>query len=397
MPRKNNETPLQSPCKDKIDAKMNEILISRKPESVPVLTIGEHSPFPVGSCPRAGWYAIEACQYSDLDGSPVALARGGRGSDDGPKQHRERITIPDLEQLVENFDPAINGGNGLLINDCHLHHLAEQSDKAKGFVRALAVARGILYGYLELTEQGHREVNGGEFWATSTEYPYAVYEQVDEDATTIFWAPRRLSGLALTNNPEHAGQPGLCRYHKQKQPMKKTRRLAALHTAAPDEDEQKLNTTTEEEQELHTEDDEEQELHTDDDEQALNTDAPADDWASFADEAASIFGLPTDMSGEEMLDYFRQIKADYDVLASAGSAPAGETATHCRPRFKGASTVRLNTGKKPVVNMAAKQEACTKHCQKAVTNAAAANGGRLDKKSFQQVWNQAQDEFNNKN
>lgn len=378
---------------------MNEVTISKKSQNIPMMEIGLKLPYTTGSCPRKGWYAIERAGEYAMDAAPAAMLAGKRGAAGDSPRCVERLRHEDLVALVGNFDPDVNGGNGLLLNECHLHLTSAHSDKAKGFIRALACRDDVLYGYLELTETAHAELNGGEFWAVSAEYPYEFYELTEQTDSVAYYAPRYLAGMALTNNPDNKSQVGLCRYKTQQSTMKRTRTTAALHTAAPDEDEQKLNNTTEEEQELHTEADEEQELHTaKGEEQELHSENAADDWQGFADEVASIFGLPADMSGEEILAYLRQHKADFDALAAAGSAPAGETATHCRPRFKAASQTRLHTAATPKVNLRANRtDLCATHCQKSVASAAAANGGSLDPKSFQSIWDNAEAEFNQQN
>lgn len=116
-----------------------------------------------------------------------------------------------LQAICESYDPAINGGNGIQVNNDHLHLRTTGDNPALGWCKALDYGRSTGTSTRLPTSPGSRtptmNLNQGKYWAFSTEYKLADYKRVYDNG----YSPTRLSGLAVTNNPDHEAQPGIIR------------------------------------------------------------------------------------------------------------------------------------------------------------------------------------------
>ncbi len=186
---------------------------SASPPSVPALDASPMSPYYVGKVPSAGWFAIETPAEIDLEHDP----RTGKKTSE-KNRCSYWLDADVFDTLIENFDPTINGGNGLPINNSHLRPEHDKvGGEALGFVRAIARRDNLLYAYLDLTDDGHEALDEGEFWAASTEYLLSdMIERETRDGVTWF-TPTRLDCMALTNTPRQSAQPGLVTRNNQTQ------------------------------------------------------------------------------------------------------------------------------------------------------------------------------------
>jgi len=372
-----------------------------KNKDIPPLSTTRHRK---GACPQEGWYPIEVCGQTILPCDPSDPARKLAAGE----KHAELIRPETLQKLVDSYNPLCNGGHGLLINDCHLHLTSAASDRAKGFIKALAAEGANLWGYLSLTPEGARDINEGYYWATSTEYPYEKYQHVGTSADgTRLWEPTLLSGLALTNTPAHQQQAGLCINKKTPTPIH-TNMPTDPTTPLEDDKRRKDDDATAINNKLEDDDATATNKKPEDDTTVTNIEgAPAVDWSSFADEVATILGAPADESGDALITRLKQLKADYDALSSA--APG--TVTNCRPRFPRAvqhrHAIARNTqpsfaarvslhiaGEKRQVD--AKEHRMATHCQSSVDALALQLGRTLSPAEHSRSWDAAEINFENK-
>ena len=215
------------------------------------------APYPVGQVPQAGWYLIEPAGTYTIPVPDTSIAPDKRWDVD------EVIDEAALQDICESYDPAVNGGNGIQVNNDHLYLRTTGDNPALGWCKALDYGQvdGRLYqaAYIAWVDDAHRDLNQGKYWAYSTEYKLADYQQAYKDG----YRPTRLSGLAVTNNPDHEAQPGIIRQsaagdvvvhsrsmsisHHHNNMSTQQRHQRVLHsegTAPGDEDKNKVNDTT---------------------------------------------------------------------------------------------------------------------------------------------------------
>ncbi len=382
---------------------------SRKPESVPSFDPHIELPYKKGECPEAGWYAIEPAGEYLLADSPQRIAAKEQKPEGDLSLHKELIDETCLRQLVEVFDPTDCGGNGIPINENHLYLNKGQTDKARGYIRALATDGQQLYAYLSLTAQGHAEVNEAEFWATSTEYLYGEYSSRGQKSGATYWSPTVLRGLAFTNHPNRAEQKGIVRvnsrtgnFHQPPQGNmnEQEKKPTDKDSQTPTEDEMKKNELDKEKDPVAAQSEEGNE-----DDVKTNDDDASDALGDFLNELASIFGYGDEMDGEAMLEALRVHKADFDALASAGAKAANSAP---RPRFPRATApaTRINSGARPAVNATmsvrvgdshvrvnSREVALANHCERAVATEARRLGRNLTAQEFRAINAEAESTF----
>ena len=161
------------------------------------------APYPIGRVPQSGWYLIEPAGTYTIPVPDTSIPPAKRWDVD------EVIDKAALQAICEAYDPAINGGNGIQVNNDHLHLRTTGDNPALGWCRALDYGwvGGRLYqaAYISWVKDAHHDLNQGKYWGFSTEYKKATYKRVYHNG----YSPTRLSGLAVTNNPDHEAQPGI--------------------------------------------------------------------------------------------------------------------------------------------------------------------------------------------
>lgn len=141
--------------------------------------------------PGDGWYVIEAC--GDYPNTAWVEAKKAE------VPFIQHITPEVLAAVVEAGVPP----EGLPIDKDHLSMKLENDTAAMGWVRELALCGEQLCARIEWTPLGLPLVQGRCYKHFSTVYPPSVSQYL-----AGHYSPKRLSGLALTNQPNNrGGQP----------------------------------------------------------------------------------------------------------------------------------------------------------------------------------------------
>lgn len=145
--------------------------------------------YPIGSVPRAGWFAIEpACVWTDK--------RPAEGEESEPQKVTCKLDAKALQQLANNFISTAERGLSITAD----HSFVFKGDsRSIGWVRALVADGDTLYAWIEWTDEGHSDADTGAYVFFSTEY-----EWDDFVIEAGHYVPQRLSGFSLTNRPRHA-------------------------------------------------------------------------------------------------------------------------------------------------------------------------------------------------
>ena len=145
------------------------------------------APYPVGQVPQSGWYLIEPAGTYTIPVPDTSIAPGKRWDVDEVIDASSLLIAPGLidphvQAICESYDPAINGGNGIQVNNDHLHLRTTGDNPALGWCKALDYGRvdGSLYqaAYIAWVKDTHHDLNQGKYWAFSTEYKLADYKRV---------------------------------------------------------------------------------------------------------------------------------------------------------------------------------------------------------------------------
>ncbi len=136
--------------------------------------------------PGDGWYIIEAAGEHTTRVEDAELT--------------QRLTPEVLAAVAAAGVPA----EGLPIDRDHLSLDSDNSTEAMGWVRELALCGGNLAARIEWTSLGLPLITGRVYKHFSTVYPPPTAEQLASGT----YVPRKLIGLALTNQPNNkTGQP----------------------------------------------------------------------------------------------------------------------------------------------------------------------------------------------
>ena len=77
-----------------------------------------------------------------------------------------------LQAICEAYDPSVNGGNGIQVNNDHLHLRTTGDNPALGWCKALDYGwvDGRLYqaAYISWVKDAHHDINQGKYWGFST-------------------------------------------------------------------------------------------------------------------------------------------------------------------------------------------------------------------------------------
>lgn len=307
------------------------------------------APYPVGQVPRAGWYLIEPGGTYTIPVPDTSIEPDKRWDVD------EVIDEAAMQAICESYDPAVNGGNGIQVNNDHLYLRTTGDNPALGWCKALDYGRvdGRLYqaAYIAWVDDAHHDLNQGKYWAYSTEYKLADYKRVYHKG----YSPTRLSGLAVTNNPDHEAQPGIIRQsaagdvvvhsrsatisHHHNNMSKKATQQRVLHSddAAGDEEKKKQETntnndnpppaTTEEEKKKE---DETNTNNDDKDNDETNCNSEDEGWLGICNEIAKALNLSETATGDDILKAVMDLKTDFDLLKQQVAESNGSTQAHSR-------------------------------------------------------------------
>lgn len=109
-----------------------------------------------------------------------------------------------INSMVEEFykDEADPDFPGILVDNDHLSHDLTQSTESKAWVRRLENRGGTLHGLLEWTDVGAEAIRNKRFKFFSSEYADPYIEDLGGGRVR----PLKLTGLSLTNRPNHRKQ-----------------------------------------------------------------------------------------------------------------------------------------------------------------------------------------------
>lgn len=387
------------------------------------------APYPVGQVPQSGWYLIEPAGTYIIPVPDTSIPPAKRWDVD------EVIDEAALQAICESYDPAVNGGNGIQVNNDHLHLRTTGDNPALGWCKALDYGRvdGRLYqaAYIAWVKDTHHDLNQGKYWAFSTEYRLADYQQAYKDG----YRPTRLSGLAVTNNPDHEAQPGIIRQSaagdvvvhsrsvsilQHKNMSKQATQQRVLHSDDPagDEDKNKANetntnsdnpppATTEEEKKKE---DETNTNNDDKDNDETNCNSEDEGWLGICNEIAKELNLPETATGDDILKAVTNLKTDFDLLKQQVDQSNGGTQAHSRAPLtrqlhnnqggrrmdrkvtpSGVITHRTPEGK--AVQVPQSDVDLVAHCRKAVDAEIAKHGRPLTPGEYNRAWTRAAEEF----
>lgn len=385
---------------------------------IPEFTPASCSPYTEGNEPREGWYIIEVSGESSMP-DPV-----DPGTDDEPRKAIELLDEDAIRTLCDNYDPSVNGGKGPMANKDHLMLLSRTHETiAEGWIKALdyCVVEGQvrMAAYLSLNPSGHDLVRHGYYWAWSTEYLISDYYSRGEGK----YSPRYLSGVALTNNPDHKDQPGIShagvtsdtgtRYvvHRSlhitpnqpnqptTMPNAPTPTRTVSHSAAdPAEDPNKAANANSDPADPNKDTN----VNSDPADPNKDTNCNNDDagWLGIADQIASLLGLGSEASGDDIVAAVKSLKEDCDLLKST------ETNSHSAkpaPRMLHAAnhkamavkvtpqpdTVVHRTPDGKETKVAAADVSMVTHCRKAVEDRRTALGRALTQSEYNATWERA--------
>ncbi|WP_297404820.1 hypothetical protein [uncultured Akkermansia sp.] len=388
------------------------------------------APYPIGQVPQSGWFLIEPAGTYTVPVPDTSIPPAKRWDVD------EVIDKEALQAICEAYDPAINGGNGIQVNNDHLHLRTTGDNPALGWCRALDYGwvGGRLYqaAYISWVKDAHHDLNQGKYWAFSTEYKLADYKRVYHNG----YSPTRLSGLAVTNNPDHEAQPGIILQSAagdvvvhsrsasilQSTTMSiKTATQRILHsegTAPEDEDKNKANDTntnsdnpppsTEEEKKKEEEADTTNTNNDDNDE--TNCNSEDEGWLGLANEIAKALNLPETATGDDILKAVTNLKTDFDLLKQQVDQSNGGTQAHSRAPLtrqlhsnqggrrmdrkvtpSGVITHRTPEGK--AVQVPQSDVDLVVHCRQAVDAEIVRHGRQLTPGEYDRAWSRAAEEF----
>lgn len=310
------------------------------------------APYPVGQVPQAGWYLIEPAGTYTIPVPDTSIAPDKRWDVD------EVIDEAALQDICESYDPAVNGGNGIQVNNDHLYLRTTGDNPALGWCKALDYGQvdGRLYqaAYIAWVDDAHRDLNQGKYWAYSTEYKLADYQQAYKDG----YRPTRLSGLAVTNNPDHEAQPGIIRQsaagdvvvhsrsmsisHHHNNMSTQQRHQRVLHsegTAPGDEDKNKVNdtnTNSDNPPPSNTEEEKKKEEAADttntnnDDNDETNCNSEDEGWLGICNEIAKVLNLSETATGDDILKAVTDLKTDFDLLKQQAAESGSATQAHSK-------------------------------------------------------------------
>lgn len=388
-----------------------------------------HSPYPVGSVPRAGWFAVEpACQWA-IPTEPLIEAC--------PYPDTEYTAVLDeegLSRIADNFDLAETDGRGMLLTVDHSVFATTPSTRAIGWVKALHAERGRLWGWIEWTENGHKEVNGGDWAFFSPEYDWKDFALVRDGVVT----PTSLSGLSVTNNPNHKGQipmvnmatnnHGILPNTTGRMPitsntthnhMKTPYRKAA--TSRQKNSEGADAPLPEDKKELPADTNSEEAPANKPEGNCLPEDEPqqnADDTGAMEllSDVCDELELAEDCNGDDVLSAIRNLKTQVEELtealaeanSAAGTGAAGTTSQtnsrryphlfkskQCNTALKGGKpngVTTLQLGGRPVQVNCQEVQLVT-HCQQAISKEESTLGRKLNPGEYSRVWQQAKDNY----
>ena len=262
----------------------------------------------------------------------------------------------------------------------------------------------------------------------------ADYQQAYKDG----YRPTRLSGLAVTNNPDHEAQPGIIRQsaagdvvvhsrsatisHHHNNMSKKATQQRVLHsegTAPEDEDKNKANETntnsdnpppaTEEEKKK------EEEANTtntnnDDGDDETNCNSEDEGWLGICNEIAKALNLSETATGDDILKAVTDLKTDFDLLKQQVAESNGGTQAHSKAPLTrqlhsnqggwrmdrdvtpaGVVTHRTPEGK--AVKVPQSDVDLVAHCRKAVDTEITKHGRALTPGEYNLAWTRAAEEF----
>lgn len=386
------------------------------------------APYPVGQVPQSGWYLIEPAGTYTIPVPDTSIPPAKRWDVD------EVIDEAALQAICESYDPAVNGGNGIQVNNDHLHLRTTGDNPALGWCKALDYGRvdGRLYqaAYIAWVKDTHHDLNQGKYWAFSTEYRLADYQQAYKDG----YRPTRLSGLAVTNNPDHEAQPGIIRQSaagdvvvhsrsvsilQHKNMSKKTTQQRVLHsegTAPEDEDKNKDTNTNSDNPPPSTEEEKKKEEEADttntnnDDEDETNCNSEDEGWLGLVNKIAGVCGLPDTATGDDILKAVTDLKTDFDLLKQQVDESNGGTQAHSRApltrqlhsnqggrrmdrKVTPAGVVTHRTPEGKAVKVPQSDVDLVAHCRKAVDAEVTKHGRALTPGEYNRTWTRAAEEF----
>lgn len=392
------------------------------------------APYPVGQVPAAGWYLIEPAGTYTIPVPDTSIAPADRWDVD------EVIDEAALLAICEAYDPAVNGGNGIQVNNDHLYLRTTGDNPALGWCKALDYGRvdGRLYqaAYIAWTKDAHHDLNQGKYWAYSTEYKLADYQQAYKDG----YRPTRLSGLAVTNNPDHEAQPGIIRqstagdvvvhsrsmsishhHNNMSTQATKTRVLHSEGANAPaDEDKDKTTNTNsdnpppsnaEEEKKKEEEANTTNTNNTDPDKKdETNCNSEDEGWLGICNEIAKALNLSETATGDDILKAVTDLKTDFDLLKQQAAESNGGTQAHSKapltrqlhrnqggrrmdPKVTPAGVVTHRTPEGKDVRVPQSDVDLVTHCRKAVDAEITRHGRQLTPGEYDRAWSRAAEEF----
>lgn len=391
------------------------------------------APYPIGQVPQSGWFLIEPAGTYTIPVPDTSIPPAKRWDVD------EVIDKAALQAICEAYDPSVNGGNGIQVNNDHLHLRTTGDNPALGWCKALDYGwvGGRLYqaAYIAWVKDTHHDLNQGKYWAFSTEYKLADYKRVYHKG----YSPTRLSGLAVTNNPDHEAQPGIIRQsaagdvvvHSRSAHISQTTTTQSMNGKAKQqrilhsegdptpEDEakkkQETNTNNDNPPPATTEEEKKKEDKTNtnnDDQNKDETSCNSDDegWLGLVNKIAGVCGLPDTATGDDILKAVTDLKTDFDLLKQQVDESNGGSVAHNRaplPRQlhnKGnqqrmdldvtpAGVVTHRTPEGKSVKVPQSDVDLVAHCRKAVDAEITKHGRALTPGEYNRTWSRAAEEF----
>lgn len=384
------------------------------------------APYPVGQVPAAGWYLIEPAGTYTIPVPDTSIAPDKRWDVD------EVIDEAALLAICESYDPTVNGGNGIQVNNDHLYLRTTGDNPALGWCKALDYGRvdGRLYqaAYIAWVKDAHHDLNQGKYWAYSTEYKLADYKQVYDKG----YSPQRLSGLAVTNNPDHEAQPGIIRQsaagdvvvhsrsmsisHHHNNMSKQATKTRVLHSDDPAGDEDKTKTTNSDNPPPSTEEEKKKEEAANttntnnDNNDETNCNSEDEGWLGICNEIAKVLNLSETATGDDILKAVTDLKTDFDLLKQQAAESGGGTQAHSKTPLTrqlhnnqggrrmdrkvtpaGVITHRTPEGKD--VKIPQSDVDLVAHCRKAVDAEITKHGRPLTPGEYNRAWTRAAEEF----
>lgn len=387
------------------------------------------APYPVGQVPQSGWYLIEPAGIYTIPVPDTSIAPADRWDVD------EVIDEAALLAICESYDPSINGGNGIQVNNDHLYLRQHGDNPALGWCKALDYGwvGGRLYqaAYISWVQDTHKDLNQGKYWAYSTEYKLSDYQQAYKDG----YRPTVLSGLAVTNNPDHEAQPGIIRQsaagdvvvhsrsmsisHHHNNMSKKATQQRVLHSDDPagDEDKDKQTNTNNDNPPPSTEEEKkkEDETNTNNDtdpnkEDETNCNSEDEGWLGICNEIAKALNLSETATGDDILKAVTDLKTDFDLLKQQAAESGGGTQAHSKApltrqlhsnqggrrmdaKVTPAGVVTHRTPEGKAVKVPQSDVDLVAHCRKAVEAETIKHGRPLTPGEYNAVWGRAAEEY----